>query len=82
VAAKYVRRQMAGRYARVGGPAPSLWLPHLGRLRGVLVEVVPGSESGAGRGASSGSLLRVCCVRRSVNKLGELQEALMAASCA
>jgi hypothetical protein len=49
--------------------------------RGVLVEVVPGSESGAGRGASSGSLLRVCCVRRSVNELGELQEALTTGSC-
>jgi hypothetical protein len=47
----------------------------------VLVEVVPSSESGAGRGASSGSLLRVCCVRRSVNELGELQEALTTGSC-
>eukprot|EP01047_Picozoa_sp_COSAG01_P019478 COSAG01_NODE_1082_length_11813_cov_23.531757_1_plen_229_part_10 len=33
---------------------------------------------GGGRGASSGSLLLVCCVRRPVSKLGELQEALTA----
>ena len=47
----------------------------------MLVEAVHGSESGAGRGSSSGSLLRVCCVDRCVNELGELQKALTAASC-
>eukprot|EP01049_Picozoa_sp_SAG25_P005466 SAG25_NODE_376_length_8856_cov_9.128354_2_plen_79_part_00 len=34
-----------------------------------------------GEGSSSGSLLRVCCVDRCVNELGELQKALTAASC-
>ena len=81
MAATCVRREIAGRYERAWVPALALWPPHLARLRGVLVEVVPGSESGARRGASSGSLLRVCCVRRSVNELGELQEALTTGSC-
>jgi hypothetical protein len=81
VAAKCVRREMADRHARAQVPALALWPPHLGGLRGVLVEAVHGSESGAGRGSSSGSLLRVCCVDRCVNELGELQKALTAASC-
>ena len=49
MAATCVRREMAGRYARAWAPAPALWPPHLAGLRGVLVEVVPSSESGAGR---------------------------------